>query len=121
MLKDLRTLKPYVRRYLAAYMLGCICLVISNGLALTIPWLTGRTIDHLQHAGVSADLARPHLFAALIIIVASVQMVIRTGSRWFLLGNSRKVARDLRNDLFAHLQKLSPSYYVRTPTGDLMS
>jgi ATP-binding cassette subfamily B protein len=48
-------------------------------------------------------------------------MIIRIGSRWYLLGNSRKVAHDLRNDLFVHLQKLSPSYYVRTPTGDLMS
>jgi ATP-binding cassette subfamily B protein len=38
-----------------------------------------------------------------------------------MLGNSRRVARDLRDDLFAHLQKLSPSYYIQTPTGDLMS
>jgi len=121
MIEDLRTLKPYVRRYLGAYALGCVCLVGSNALALLIPWLTGQTIDHLQHAKVSADLARPHFYGILIIVVASVQMVIRIGSRWFLLGNSRKVARDLRNNLFAHMQKLSPSYYVRTPTGDLMS
>jgi len=110
-----------VRRYLGAYALGCVCLVCSNALALLIPWLTGQTIDHLQHAKVSADLARPHFYGILIIVVASVQMVIRIGSRWFLLGNSRKVARDLRNNLFAHMQKLPPSYYVRTPTGDLMS
>jgi len=121
MIEDLRTLRPYVRRYLGAYALGCACLVGSNALALLIPWLTGQTIDHLQHAKVSADLARPHFYGILIIVVASVQMVIRIGSRWFLLGNSRKVARDLRNNLFAHMQKLSPSYYVRTPTGDLMS
>jgi ATP-binding cassette subfamily B protein len=95
--------------------------VSSNALALVIPWLLKQTVDHLQHVNVSAELARPHFFAILIIVVAGAQMVIRTSSRWFLLGNSRKVARDLRNDLFAHMQKLSPSYYVRTPTGDLMS
>jgi ATP-binding cassette subfamily B protein len=121
MLKDFRTLIPYVRRYLGAYVLGCVCLVGSNALALTIPWLIKQTIDHLEHATVSAELARPHFYGVLIIVVAASQMLIRTASRWLLLGNSRKVARDLRNDLFAHLQKLAPSYYVRTPTGDLMS
>ncbi|MBI4832278.1 MAG: ABC transporter ATP-binding protein [Candidatus Lindowbacteria bacterium] len=121
MINDLRTLKPYVRRYLGAYVFGCACLVASNGLALVIPWLTKQTIEHLQHAGTLRQLGRPHLYAILILVVAIVQMVIRIGSRWYLLGNSRKVARDLRDDLFAHLQTLSPSYYVRMPTGDLMS
>lgn len=121
MFEDLRTLKPYVRRYLGTYILGCICLITSNGLTLVIPWLIKQAIEHLQHAKVSEELARPYFFAALILVVASIQMVIRIGSRWFLLGNSRRVSRDMRNDLFAHLQKLSLSYYVRTPTGDLMS
>lgn len=121
MIEDLRTLIPYIRRYWRAYVLGCACLVVSNGLALVIPWLTKQTVEHLQRINVSEELARPHFYAALIIVVALVQMVIRVGSRWFLLGNSRKVARDLRNDLFAHLQRLAPSYYVRMPTGDLMS
>ncbi len=121
MLKDLRTLIPYVRRYLGAYALGCACLIASNALLLTIPWLTGRAIDHLQNVNVTAELANPRFYGILIIVVAAVQMVIRLGSRWFLLGNSRKVARDLRNTLFAQLQRLSPSYYVRMPTGDLMS
>jgi ATP-binding cassette subfamily B protein len=121
MLKDLRTLIPYVRRYLSAYVLGCVCLVCSIGLQLTIPWLIKQAIEHLEHVAVSAELARPHLYGILILVVAALQMLIRTASRWLLLGNSRKVARDIRNDLFAHLQKLAPSYYVRTPTGDLMS
>jgi len=121
MIEDLRLLKPYVRRHVGSYVLGCICLTVSNGLTLVIPWLTKQTIEHLQHAKDTEGLAKPHLYALLILAVAAVQMVIRTGSRWFLLGNSRKVVRALRDDLFAHLQRLSPSYYVRTPTGELMS
>ncbi|RJP73044.1 MAG: ABC transporter ATP-binding protein [Candidatus Abyssobacteria bacterium SURF_17] len=121
MFEDLRTLKPYVRRYLGAYVVGCICLLAANALALAIPWLTKETIAHLMHARKLAELGKPHFYALLILIVAATQMIIRVGSRWFLLGNSRKVGRDLRDDLFAHLQTLSPSYYVRTPTGDLMS
>ncbi len=121
MFEDLRTLKPYVRRYLSAYALGGLCLFVSNGLALVIPWLTKLTIKNLQYAQKLEQLAKPHVYAMLILAVAATQMVIRVGSRWYLLGISRKVARDLRNDLFAHLQKLSLSYYVRTPTGDLMS
>ena len=121
MIEDLRILKPYVRRHLGSYVLGCVCLTVSNGLTLVIPWLTKQTIEHLQHIRDSEGLAKPHLYALLILAVAAIQMFIRTGSRWYLLGNSRKVVSALRNDLFAHLQKLSPSYYVRTPTGELMS
>ncbi|MBI5115708.1 ABC transporter ATP-binding protein, partial [Candidatus Poribacteria bacterium] len=121
MIDDLRSLKPYVRKYFGAYALGCVCLVASNGLALVIPWLTKQTIEHLQRVRASEGLGKPHFYALLIFVVAIVQMTIRIGSRWYLLGNSRKVARDMRDALFAHLQTLSPSYYVRTPTGDLMS
>ncbi len=121
MLKDLRTLIPYVRRYVWTYIFGCICLLASNGLTLVIPWLTKQAIEHLQYVKRANELGRPHVYAALILVVAAVQMVIRIGSRWFLLGNSRKVAHDLRNDLFAHLQKLNPSYYIQMSTGDIMS
>ncbi len=121
MFENLRTLKPYVRRYAGAYALGVLCLFVSNGLALVIPWLTKQTIEHLQGIRGSEELAKPHVYALLIVVVAVLQMLIRVGSRWFLLGNSRKVSHDLRNDLFAHMQKLSHLYYVRTPTGDLMS
>ncbi|RJP19543.1 MAG: ABC transporter ATP-binding protein [Candidatus Abyssobacteria bacterium SURF_5] len=121
MLKDLLTLIPYIRRYFWTYVAGCLCLLASNGLALLIPWLTKQTIEHLQYVRQANELARPHLFAILILVVAAVQMVIRIGSRWFLLGNSRKVAHDMRNNLFAHLQTLNPSYYIQMPTGDLMS
>ncbi len=121
MFEDLRTLKAYVRRYAGTYILGCVCLIVSSGLTLVIPWLIKQAIEHLQDVRTSEELAKPHFYAILILVVATVQMVIRIGSRWFLLGNSRRVALDMRNDLFAHLQKLSPSYYVRTPTGDLMS
>lgn len=121
MFEDLRSLTPYVRRYAGPYALGCVCLLFSNALVLTIPWLTKQAIEHLQAVKGTEGLAKPYFYGLLILIVAVVQMVIRVGSRWYLLSNSRKVARDLRDDLFAHLQKLSPSYYVRTPTGDLMS
>jgi ATP-binding cassette subfamily B protein len=66
-------------------------------------------------------MGKPHLYALLILVVAAVQMVIRIGSRWYLLGNSRRVACDMRDNLFAHMQKLNPSYYVQMATGDLMS
>ena len=41
--------------------------------------------------------------------------------RHILIGVSRKIEYDLRNDLFAHLQSLSPSFYERNPTGDIMA
>jgi ATP-binding cassette subfamily B protein len=96
-------------------------LLASSGLTLVIPWLTKQTIEHLEHVKQANELGKPHFYAMLILVVAAAQMIIRIGSRWFLLGNSRKVAHDIRNNLFAHMQKLNPSYYIQMPTGDLMS
>jgi ATP-binding cassette subfamily B protein len=56
-----------------------------------------------------------------MIGVSTVEGILRFLMRRILIGASRDIEYDLRNDLFAHLQTLSPSYYHRHPTGDIMS
>ncbi len=60
-------------------------------------------------------------YAALLLAVAGVKAIFQFLTRWILIGVSREIEFDLRNDLFAHLERLSYSYYQRTRTGDIMA
>ena len=53
--------------------------------------------------------------------VAAVRGIFLFLTRWIVIGISRDIEFDLRNDLFAHLETLSYSYYQRTRTGDIMA
>jgi ATP-binding cassette subfamily B protein len=106
-------LKPHVR----IVVFGIVCLVFSNVFGRTIPWVLKEGIDSLTKPG-GHSLA---WYAALIIGLTALQGVFRFGGRWTLVGLARDVEFKIRNETYAHLQRLAASYYHRTPTGDLMS
>ena len=56
-----------------------------------------------------------------LFAVAGVKAIFQFLTRWILIGVSREIEFDLRNDLFAHLERLSYSFYQRTRTGDIMA
>ena len=60
-------------------------------------------------------------YALLILAVAVSKGIFRFLTRWVVIGISRDIEFDLRNDLFRHLESLSWSYYQRTRTGDIMA
>ena len=92
--------------------------LLTNVVAVIFPWILRNAIDHLYQE-ISRDIL---LYYALLMIAASIlEGMFRFLMRRILIGVSRKIEYDLRNDLFAHLQSLSPSFYQRNPTGDLMS
>ncbi len=86
---------------------------------LLIPWFTRLAIDNLsQGAGRRWDLL---VFPGLIALAAAGQGVFRYFWRTNVFGFSRHIEWDLRNQLFAHLQRLPLAYFQRMKTGDLMS
>jgi len=86
---------------------------------LLIPWFTRLAIDNVsQGPGRRWDLL---LFPGLIALAAAGQGVFRYFWRTNVFGFSRHIEWDLRNQLFAHLQRLPLSYFQRMKTGDLMS
>ncbi|MEE2821681.1 MAG: ABC transporter ATP-binding protein [Acidobacteriota bacterium] len=99
-------------------IIGAMMVFITNVAAVISPWILRNAIDHLFQ-----ELTRDILlfYSALIIGVSLVEGMFRFLMRRILIGASRDIEYDLRNDLFAHLQTLSPSYYHRHPTGDIMS
>ena len=83
-----------------------------------IPWWIREAVRVIEHGGAMRDVT---YYAVLIIAAAVVQGVVRSYSRALIFNAGRTVEYDLRNDLFAHLQKLPLSFYHNQRTGDLMS
>jgi len=108
----------YIYRYRARYLRGIFCLVVTATLAMSIPLLLKRTVEGIEQGLPFRQLS---FYLLAIIGVALVQGVVRAFSRFVIFNVGRDIEYDLRNDLFAHLQKLSLSYYQRQFTGDLMS
>lgn len=118
MMPPMSRLLGYLRRYRWRYAAGGLCLLVTATLAMSIPYLLKRAIDA---TGAGAAYSEVTYFALLIIVIAVIQAVARTFSRILIFNVGRDVEYDLRNDLFAQLQRLPLSYYHRQHTGDLMS
>ncbi len=122
-MKPLLRLKPYLLRYKRTLLWGVITVIVSNLFTVVQPMFLGRAIDSLKsgidnHAYVAGDLFRWALIIVGFSIVAGVFTFL---TRQTIIVISRHIEFDLRNDLLAHLQKLSYSYFQNTPTGDLMA
>ena len=116
--KSLRPLLPYLKKYRRSYAVGAICVFCNNGIWIQFPLVIRRAVDDL-HLGVTRHKLFP--YALLLLGVAAVKGIFQFLTRWILIGISREIEFDLRNDLFQHLEGLSYSYYQRTRTGDIMA
>jgi ATP-binding cassette subfamily B protein len=111
-------LSKYALRYWRQYLYGGICLLGTATLVMWIPWWIREAVRIIERGGPLSDVT---FYAVLIVAAAIVQGVVRTYSRALIFNAGRNVEYDLRNDLFAHLQKLPLSFYHSQRTGDLMS
>jgi ATP-binding cassette, subfamily B, multidrug efflux pump len=116
--KSLRPLLPYLKRYRWEYIAGSVCVLISNGAWVLFPQIIHKAVDGLEHGVSRGALA---MFAFTLLAVFAVRAIFMFLTRWILIGISRDVEFDMRNDLFARLETLSYSYYQRMRTGDIMA
>ena len=117
-LKELNPLFPYLSKYKRGISTGFIWLLLTNCFALLLPWVLKYAIDGLKGGITTRSLA---YYASLIMAISLIMGGFRFLMRRGLIGISRRIEYDLRNNFFRHLQLLSPSYFNRQPTGDLMS
>lgn len=118
MLERAVPLKPYLTRYKGRYIAGFAALFIAQIVGIIIPLLIKAGIDDMRRRAAVGDLL---VIAGVILGVALVKAVFQFWMRWTLIGISRDIEYDLRNDLFAHLMRLSQRYYNETRTGELMA
>src|ERR1041385_2447862 len=116
--KSLRTLKPYFWRYRWEFLFGGVCVVMLNGIWAIFPQVIQRAIDGLNQGVTRQKLL---IYTLALIAVSAAKALFQFLTRWRLIGISREIEFDLRNDLFLHLEGLSHSYYQRTRTGDIMA
>jgi ATP-binding cassette, subfamily B, multidrug efflux pump len=116
--KSMRPLVPYLKRYRWGFVAGVFCIFLSNGAWVLLPQVIRHAVDDLNTGVTSAKLLH---FALQMLEVAAVRGVFLFLTRWIVIGISRDIEFDLRNDLFAHLERLSYSYYHRMRTGDIMA
>ncbi len=107
-------LKPYWRRVILLY----VSLFIAMGIQLAIPYVLGRAIDD----GIVDGDRQVLLHSALLIVaLTALQGIFTFGRMYFSQQLAERVAYDMRNELFAHLQALQFSFHDRSSTGQLMS
>jgi len=116
--KNLRPLLPYLKRYRWYYAFGTACVFLTNGIWILFPLVLGKAADDL-HTGVTRH--KLLVYAGLLLAIAVTKGIFQFLTRWIVIGISRDVEFDLRNDLFARLERLSYSYYQRNRTGDIMA
>jgi ATP-binding cassette subfamily B protein len=116
--RALRRLLPYLHPYRTRLAAGLFLVVVSSALSTAIPWLVRRAIDGMT-AGV--PVRNIYVIGATMVGLALVAGAMRYGMREIMNGLSRYVEYDLRNALFAHLERVDAGYYARTRTGDIMA
>jgi ATP-binding cassette subfamily B protein len=115
---SLRPLLPYLKRYRWPYVAGSLCVLLTNGIWILFPLVLGKAADDL-HEGVTRH--KLLLYAGALLSLAITKGIFQFLTRWIVIGVSRDIEFDLRNDLFARLEGLSYSYYQRNRTGDIMA
>jgi ATP-binding cassette subfamily B multidrug efflux pump len=116
--KSLRPLFPYLKKYRTSYIIGTICVFCNNGVWIFFPLVLRRAIDDLR---MGVNQQKLLTYSLLLLGVAAIKGIFQFLTRWIMIGISREIEFDLRNDLFRHLESLSYSYYQRTRTGDIMA
>ena len=118
MFERLAPLFPYLRRAWKQLLWGFVSIIIYNSLRAILPIVIGRAVDALK-GGVTPHAILIH--ALRLVGVATASGVFLFINRQLIIGASREIEFDLRNDMFANLERQSASYYQTHRTGDIMA
>ncbi len=118
MVATLRPLFPYLRRYRRDFVWGGLAAVISNAIWIFFPQVIRVAIDDLNQ-GVTRQ--KIFLYAGLLVTISAAKGVFLFLTRWIIIGISREIEFDMRNDLFRHLERQPAAYFQQHRTGDIMA
>jgi ATP-binding cassette subfamily B multidrug efflux pump len=111
-------LRNYILKHRRAYLKGFVFSSASIALAMANPWVLRYAID-----GIRAGIALRTLvgLAVLYVLLATLRAAMIFLWRLNIIGASRRIEYEVRNDYFAHLQRLHLGFFQHTRTGDLMA
>ncbi len=111
-------LSGYVARSRSYYLIWSAFTLAYVATFLIVPELTGRTVGAIQNGEPDAGIVRLAIWLAAVGVLSGV---FRYYSRTLVFNAARQIEYEVRNDLFAHLQRLPQSFFLAWRTGDLMS
>ncbi|PYQ26590.1 MAG: ABC transporter ATP-binding protein [Acidobacteria bacterium] len=113
-----RRLLHYFAKYRRTLLLGFACVLGSAAFSLLKPLIIGSAVNAIGGTFTRGMLVR---YGLMLIGAAAMQGVFLYLHRQIIIGASRNIEYDMRNDFYAHLQRLPLRYYQEQRTGDLMS
>ncbi|MFZ5979189.1 MAG: ABC transporter ATP-binding protein, partial [Candidatus Zixiibacteriota bacterium] len=108
----------YFRNYKGYLIVGGLAIIMANVLSLIIPYLLKIVFDLLEKKTTSSEILK---YVLLMLALAVLSGLFRFLTRRTIVWMSRHLEYNLRGELFGHLLKLSPSFYDKTRTGDIMA
>ena len=109
----------YIKKHRFRYLAGIVTLFVVDFANIYIPKLTGTITD-----GLTARTIDWNGVVQNLIYIGILGLTLAIGRflwRFFLFGSARKIEKELRDDMFAHLEKMDVEYYNEHKTGDLMT
>jgi ATP-binding cassette subfamily B protein len=107
-----------MRRYRWGYLWGTLSCIATNAVWVLFPLVIEKAIDGLEHGVTRGKI---QVLAGLLVAIALLKGVFLYAQRWILIGISREIEFDLRNDLFRQLELQDSGFYERYRTGDIMA
>jgi len=115
---ELRGLLRYFRPYKRALVTGILSILCGATIGMASPVLVGRAVDSFRTAPSQRTML---LYAGLLLLVSAGRGIFTYLQRMVLVAMSRDIEVDLRDDLFAQLERLPPAFFHGHATGDLMA
>jgi ATP-binding cassette subfamily B protein len=109
---------PYLIRHKFQMAMGFLLVILTVVTGMFGPWVLKFVVDDLSQSFAREKLPR---YALMIVGICVIEGFFRFWMRRILIGASREIEYELRNDFFAHLQKMSLSFFHARSTGDIMS
>src|SRR5277367_1865075 len=117
-LAPLVALAPFVRPHRGLILLALLALLVAAGASLALPLAARQVIDHGFHGGAAAQVGR--YFLGLLAVTTVIGFA--SASRYYLVTwIGERVIADVRRKVFNHVIELSPEFFERTRTGELLS
>jgi len=111
--------RSFLKKYKWSYLIGIIILVVIDYLQTDQPLIVSTAIDAIEKGTFTGAIVTQTLVR--LIIIAAVVFAGRIGWRWFIFGAARKIEKDMRNDLFRHLQTLDQTFFQEHKAGEIMA
>jgi len=118
MFSRLSPLFPYLKRYWPSYVWGGLTLIIYNSTKAMVPLVVGSAIDDMQRHLTASAVERN---ALRLLGLAAISAIFLYLMRQIIIGASREIEFDIRNDMFAHLEAQPPAFFQQYRTGDIMA